>query len=198
MSTRIFELAKLQVKHYRLDLATKDEYKWPHDECSLDQRKGWQHNLSKEGNLESVLFFLGVGYSPLKSIQVIVMKSIRNLSCPRLTCTTTHQGLLFLQIGVYCRELHSNNYIFPSISGNGSSHPDVPISHDTIQKWLDEFVREAGIRTGSTRLTTHCFRRGGAQYRFMYAPVGKRWSLATIRWWGGWAEGEHVCTYWCQ
>ncbi|KAF8517308.1 hypothetical protein JB92DRAFT_3305157 [Gautieria morchelliformis] len=25
----------------------------------------------------------------------------------------------------------------------------------------------------------------------MYAPVGKHWSLATIRWWGGWAEGEH-------
>ena len=27
----------------------------------------------------------------------------------------------------------------------------------------------------------------------MYAPVGKQWSLATIRWWGRWAEGEHVC-----
>ena len=26
----------------------------------------------------------------------------------------------------------------------------------------------------------------------MHTPVGKRWSLATIRWWGGWAEGEHV------
>ncbi|KAF8514171.1 hypothetical protein JB92DRAFT_2594911, partial [Gautieria morchelliformis] len=28
----------------------------------------------------------------------------------------------------------------------------------------------------------------------MYVPVGKRWSLATIHWWGGWAEGEHCDT----
>jgi hypothetical protein len=26
----------------------------------------------------------------------------------------------------------------------------------------------------------------------MYAPVGQRWTLAIVRWWGGWAEGEHV------
>ncbi|KAF8527218.1 hypothetical protein JB92DRAFT_2699082 [Gautieria morchelliformis] len=29
----------------------------------------------------------------------------------------------------------------------------------------------------------------------MYAPVGKCWSLATIHWWGGWAEGEHLHTF---
>jgi hypothetical protein len=26
----------------------------------------------------------------------------------------------------------------------------------------------------------------------MFAQVGKRWSLSTVCWWGGWAEGEHV------
>jgi hypothetical protein len=26
----------------------------------------------------------------------------------------------------------------------------------------------------------------------MFAQVGRRWSLSTVRWWGGWAEGEHV------
>ena len=26
----------------------------------------------------------------------------------------------------------------------------------------------------------------------MYAPVGERWSLAVVHWWGGWAEGENV------
>jgi hypothetical protein len=41
--------------------------------------------------------------------------------------------------------------------------------------------------------STHCFRRGGAQYRFMFAPVGKRWTLRMVRWWGGWVEGEQVC-----
>ncbi|TEB23418.1 hypothetical protein FA13DRAFT_1757041 [Coprinellus micaceus] len=39
-------------------------------------------------------------------------------------------------------------------------------------------------------LTTHCFRRGGAQYRFMFAPPGQKWTLSRIRWWGGWALGE--------
>ncbi|KAF8531285.1 hypothetical protein JB92DRAFT_3105445 [Gautieria morchelliformis] len=50
--TRIFKLAKLRVKHYWLDLVMNDEYKSPHDECLLEQRKVWQHNLSKKGNLE--------------------------------------------------------------------------------------------------------------------------------------------------
>jgi hypothetical protein len=50
---------------------------------------------------------------------------------------------------------------------------------------------DASIK-GAGTFTTHCFRRGGAQYRFMYAPIGEHWSLARIRWWGGWAEGEHV------
>jgi hypothetical protein len=40
--------------------------------------------------------------------------------------------------------------------------------------------------------TTHCFQRGGAQYWFMFAPIGKCWTLARIQWWGGWADGEHV------
>jgi hypothetical protein len=26
----------------------------------------------------------------------------------------------------------------------------------------------------------------------MFAPLGKRWSLSIVRWWGGWATGEHV------
>lgn len=69
------------------------------------------------------------------------------------------------------------------------------MSHDTIQRWIDEFIKGAGIDSSEVRLTTHCFRRGGAQYQFMYAPVGKRWTLATIRWWGGWAEGEHVSKF---
>ncbi|KAG1784343.1 uncharacterized protein HD556DRAFT_1219764, partial [Suillus plorans] len=25
----------------------------------------------------------------------------------------------------------------------------------------------------------------------MFAPVGQRWTLAKVHWWGGWAEGEH-------
>ena len=49
----------------------------------------------------------------------------------------------------------------------------------------------AGI-DGAEQYMTHCFRRGGAQYCFMFAPVGQRWTLTRIQWWGGWAQGEHV------
>ncbi|KAF8531386.1 hypothetical protein JB92DRAFT_3105217 [Gautieria morchelliformis] len=84
------------------------------------------------------------------------------------------EWLVFLRAFVYGRDLEDSDYIFPS--------------------WLDEFVTGAGIKLGRGRLTTHCFRRGGAQYHFMHAPVGKRWSLATIRWWGGWAKGKHCDT----
>ncbi|KAF8527497.1 hypothetical protein BU17DRAFT_81680 [Hysterangium stoloniferum] len=84
-----------------------------------------------------------------------------------------------------------DNYNFPAIGSNRIARIETPIPHDTIQKWLDEFVGACEINLGQGRLTTHCFRRGGAQYRFMYAHFGKRWSLAVIQWWGGWAEGEH-------
>ncbi|KAF8574051.1 hypothetical protein K439DRAFT_1373582, partial [Ramaria rubella] len=89
-------------------------------------------------------------------------------------------------------ELENNDYMFPSVNTRCLAQPGTPISHDTIQKWLNDFVAGVGIKLGKSRLTTHCFCCGGAQYRFMYAPVGKQWTLPLILWWGGWAEGEHV------
>jgi hypothetical protein len=56
-------------------------------------------------------------------------------------------------------------------------------------KTLTWVCTEAGL---SARYTSHCFCQGGARYRFMFAPLGERWSLATICWWGAWAEGESV------
>lgn len=73
------------------------------------------------------------------------------------------------------------------MGANGIMQPGQPLSHDTVQKWIDEATTGAGI-LGC--FSTHCFRRGGAQYWFMFAPVGQRWSLAMVRWWGGWADGE--------
>ncbi|KAG1783677.1 hypothetical protein EV702DRAFT_1190702 [Suillus placidus] len=60
-----------------------------------------------------------------------------------------------------------------------------------VMKMLAWMCKEVGL---TARYTTHCFRRGGARYRFMFTPLGQRWSLATIRWWGAWAEGESVKT----
>jgi len=87
------------------------------------------------------------------------------------------------------RPLKPDDYIFPSISHNATIDPRQPMSHDTVMKLLGEFTSGAGIEK---HYTTHSPRRGGAQYWFMYAPLGQRWSLSRIRWWGGWAEGESV------
>ncbi|EDR02962.1 uncharacterized protein LACBIDRAFT_331984 [Laccaria bicolor S238N-H82] len=62
------------------------------------------------------------------------------------------------------------------------------MSYDMLQGLLTKFAAAAGLKK---HYTTHCFRRGGVQYRFMYAPIGMRWPLSWIRWWGGWAIGEH-------
>ncbi len=85
--------------------------------------------------------------------------------------------------------MKASDYVFPTLGASGVLQPGSPISNDAVQEMLDRAVKGAGL---SERLSTHCFRRGGAQYRFMYAPVGERWTLARIRWWGGWALGESV------
>jgi hypothetical protein len=87
------------------------------------------------------------------------------------------------------RPLEGDEYIFPFVAPNGIIHPKKPMNNEHVQKYITDFAKKAGL-TG--QYTTHSPRRGGSQYRFMYAPIGKRWSLARIRWWGGWAIGEHV------
>ena len=89
------------------------------------------------------------------------------------------------------RELQPDDYIFPSTSIKGTIDPSHPITSDMVQKMITQFAKAAGI-PGAKYFTTHCYQQGGAQYRFMFAPIGKRWTLAKIRWWGGWADGEKV------
>ena len=50
---------------------------------------------------------------------------------------------------------------------------------DVVQKKITEMAMNAGI-DGVEYFMTHCFRRGGAQYRFMFALVGQCWTLACI------------------
>lgn len=96
-----------------------------------------------------------------------------------------------------CQPLPTD-FLFPSFrTGNGSIECAKEMSPDLVSKLLEEFVNGAGLCGGNLansqyRFTAHCLRRGGAQYRFMFAPGGQRWSLSMVRWWGGWAEGEQV------
>lgn len=89
------------------------------------------------------------------------------------------------------RPLRSDDYIFPQVSVNGTVDSARNITANAVQNTIAEWAKAAGLPSWA-RFTTHCFRRGGAQYRFMYAPVDERWTLMIIRWWGGWAEGEKV------
>jgi len=99
----------------------------------------------------------------------------------------------FLESHHYGRPLEPEDYVFPAMGANGVVQPREHISHDTIQQMISDAVAGAQIPSAvGGSFSTHCFRRGGAQYRFMFAPVGKRWTLQRVQWWGGWAEGEHV------
>lgn len=89
------------------------------------------------------------------------------------------------------RPFQPDDFLFPTVSTNGSIDPTRNMSHNAVQTTIHVWAKAAGLPNWA-RFTTHCFRRGGAQYRFMYAPLSERWTLARIQWWGGWAEGEKV------
>ncbi|KAJ7027695.1 hypothetical protein C8F04DRAFT_1212340 [Mycena alexandri] len=140
----------------------------------LENRKGWQKKQGYDGPLESNNYDI---YEQ-KDKPEIDMK--------------THVGrwrTLYREL--LGRDFEPDDYLFPFVSPNGTIHAKRPMTHDTAQDLINEFALAAKI---DKIFTTHCLRRGGSQYRFMFAPIGERWSLSIIRWWGGWAEGEQVDT----
>lgn len=76
------------------------------------------------------------------------------------------------------RKLEPDDYIFPYIASNGTIHPKREMTLQLCQDLITEFTKNSGLHKS---YTTRCFRRGGAQYRFMFAPLGKRWSLSIVR-----------------
>ncbi|KAG1907643.1 uncharacterized protein F5891DRAFT_939549 [Suillus fuscotomentosus] len=143
-------------------------------EIFLSNRKGWQKRVDK-----------GICEADLRSNHYKIFPRPDMPSCDSFIWMLL--WIKWLEFFHYGRTLGPNDFIFPSMGANGIMQPGQPLSHDTVQKWIDEAMTGAGI-LGC--FSTHCFRRGGAQYWFMFAPVGQRWSLAMVRWWGGWADGE--------
>ena len=70
------------------------------------------------------------------------------------------------------RPMAGTDFMFPMLSTNGVLHPGQPLSHEMVQKLLNEVTAEAGV---PGTFLMHCFRRGGVQYCFMLAP--KPWLL---------------------
>ncbi|KAG1848957.1 hypothetical protein DFJ58DRAFT_729717 [Suillus subalutaceus] len=146
-----------------------------HFEIFLANQKGWQKKVDK-----------GQWEADLRSNHYKIYPRPDAPACDSFFWTMV--WIKWLESFHYGRTLQPNDFLFPVMSANGVMHPGQPISHDTVQKWINESTTGAGIHGN---FPTHCFRQGGAQYWFMFAPVGQRWTLAKVRWWGGWADGEH-------
>ncbi|KAJ6496756.1 hypothetical protein DFH09DRAFT_1103549 [Mycena vulgaris] len=176
--SRNFELVKLQEKDLTFGLEDPRALNTPYFELNLTNRKGWQKRINKtqkESDLRSGRYKI--------------------CSQPDLPACDAYPWLLkwrqHLQDQVYQRPLLPDDYIFPAIGANGIVQTGEHLSHDDVNKWIKEFAAGAKLPQQNGTFSTHCFRRGGAQYRFMFAAVGRRWTLRQVRWWGGWAEGEH-------
>ncbi|KAI5982451.1 hypothetical protein EDC04DRAFT_2592774 [Pisolithus marmoratus] len=172
--TRNYELVKLKRGDINLDKTVIDGVSY--FEIHLKNRKGWQRKLDK-----------GMRESDLRSNHYrIYPRPDMGRACDSfLRLLIWMKWVEYVHLG---RPMAEDDFLFPAIGANGVLQPGEPLSHDMVQKWIDEAVAGAGI---PGTFSTHCYRRGGAQYRFMFAPVGQRWTLARVRWWGGWAEGKH-------
>ncbi|KAK7016148.1 hypothetical protein R3P38DRAFT_3400390 [Favolaschia claudopus] len=164
-----FELIKLQRKHLTFGLEDSKAFNTPYFELQLTNRKGWQKRVNKtdkEADLRSGKF------------KICAQPDLP--ACDSFTWMT--RWVKYLEEDIYKCPLNPDDYIFPATGANGIVQTGEHISHDDVQKWITEFAAGADLPRANGTFSTHCFRRGGAQYRFMFAPV---------RWWGGWAEGEH-------
>ncbi|KAJ3193203.1 hypothetical protein HDU67_005219, partial [Dinochytrium kinnereticum] len=57
----------------------------------------------------------------------------------------------------------------------------------------NKLLAAAGVAVDRWPRTGHCFRRGGAQFRFIDSRP--RWDLDRLRWWGDWETEDVVLTY---
>lgn len=89
------------------------------------------------------------------------------------------------------RCLDTEDYIFPGVASTGQLKLGEPTTRNGIERLLEMVTAGSGVMEGRNgKFTTHCFRRGGAQYRFMWAE--QKWSLKAVKWWGGWSSNENV------
>ncbi|KAJ3525976.1 hypothetical protein NM688_g8320 [Phlebia brevispora] len=119
----------------------------------------------------------------------------RIFSNPKLPEIDMHYHLRlwwsWLERALLHHPLQAEDHVFLTISINGQVQITTHVSNTVVQSWLDEAI--LGVRL-SVAYTTHSFGRSGAQYQFMWCPLGQWWSLSAVRWWGGWADGERSDT----
>ncbi|KAF5329196.1 hypothetical protein D9611_013216 [Ephemerocybe angulata] len=176
--TRNSETCQLQFKHFDFKAEPKEcanGQTFPRYSINVRHRKNWQHKMETgEVGLE------GHFYNIYEHPETPAIDLYRHIS----------RWKEFYEDHVLRRPLNPEDYMFPTINFDKlTADPSTPITRQAVQKLITAYATAAGL-SQAHKYTTHCFRRGGAQYRFMYAPIGKRWTMSRIRWWGGWAEGE--------
>ncbi|KAF5387172.1 hypothetical protein D9615_002091 [Tricholomella constricta] len=169
--TRSFELLSLTYGDLTQNCRGRAPWYTPHFKVHLYNRKGWQNAQGFEGPRTSNIY------------------EIYPQDVPEIDMYSHLPRWLKLYAALLGRELEPEDQLFPHISANGTIYPRQEMGYATFSKLLAKFTSGAELVGW---FTTHSFRRGGAQYRFIFAP--RRWSLNKIRWWGGWAEGENVDT----
>ncbi|KAF5315912.1 hypothetical protein D9611_004924 [Ephemerocybe angulata] len=176
--TRNSETCQLQFKHFDFKAPPKqcaNGQSFPRFSVNVQHRKNWQHKM-ETGELGLEGHFYNI-YTQSHTPAIDLYHHMR-------------EWKEFYEMHVLRRPLQGEDYMFPSINFSTlNANADTPITRQAVQKMISEFATAAGL-SKAEKYTTHCFQRGGAQYRFMFAPIGKRWTMARIRWWGGWAEGE--------
>ncbi|KAF8054719.1 hypothetical protein FPV67DRAFT_1439610 [Lyophyllum atratum] len=163
---RVHELGELRVRHVKRGCINDKGHRYTR--LHVEIRKGNGGGDPKDGPLRSNVYNI---YSQPDVPEIDLLVQLDDW----MDALELHRG----------RPLEPDDYLFPYISSNGAVHCDRPMSQKGVQNRIDEFCEGAGLEK---YYSTHCFRRGGAQYRFMFARI--RWSLKAIRWWGGWAKGE--------
>lgn len=97
------------------------------------------------------------------------------------------------------RELQPNEPIFPrSDEKTEKLEFGEKMTQQTFMVTVNTVVRSCGIIPRNAagnelgKFTAHCYRRGGAQHRFVTGKT--RWPLDVVKLWGGWGTGDDVST----
>jgi len=169
-----------------------------HFKIYLSNWKGWQRKSDKgerdihlHSASESVLVVAIVWtslHSPGNHYKIYLCPDMGRACDPFFWVLFWMNWVKYVHLG---QAMGAEDFLFPAVGASGVIQSGWPLSHDLVQKSIDAAVNGAKI---PGKFSMHCFCHSGAQYRFMSTPLGERWSLQCVHFWGGWAEGEQVST----
>ncbi|KAJ7121155.1 hypothetical protein C8R44DRAFT_736834 [Mycena epipterygia] len=152
------------------------------------------HMRSKTGipYHEFVLIFRKTNKDPIKVQKYMVQIDTAH---PEIDCYT-HVGTWKTHMEkILGRPLAESDFVFPAIASTGQLKFEECTSRTAFKTLLDEVVDKLNVMQGHNgKFMTHCFCRGRAQYRFLWAD--RKWtrSLKAVKWGGGWSSNENVGT----